>query len=455
MSNLMPKSNVTNRARLLAPAALLASLLPLGCEDPTGSVPAEAAEDKAAAEAAPPETVTVGTPVRKTLVLTTIQPGRIEAYESAPLYAKVSGYVREVLVDIGDRVEKDQALVRLHMPEFEDDRRQKQALVEQAKAEIEQAKAAQSATEAALTSASAAVEQAKAGIGRAEAEHERWRTESARLDTLAASGSVTQKVADETRNQFRAADAARREAAALVRSAEAGVAEAQADVEKAKSDVVAAQARLAVAESDLARAETMLAYAEIKAPFAGVVTRRGVDTGHFVTAGGTGEPLVAVTLTDRVRIFLEAPETESAKVDAGDPAAIRVQALGGVEIAGRVTRSGWALDAANRTLLTEIDLDNADGRLRPGMYATAAIELENREDVLALPTTAVARKPDGDFCFVVRDGKAVRVPVTLGLRVGSEWEIVSGLSGDETVSLTKADSLTDGKAVAPAEPAPK
>lgn len=446
----MPNAIAMNPVRSLAAGALL-GLLSVGC-DRAGSLPAEAAEDKAAAEAAPPETVTIGSPVRKTLVLTTVQPGRIEAYESAPLYAKVTGYVREVRVDIGDRVEKDQVLVKLDVPELEDDVRQKQALVTQAKAEIRQARSAQRAAEAAVVSAEAGVQQAQAGTGRAEAELQRWQAESTRLDALAASGSVTQKVADETRNQFRAAEAARQEAAALIRSAEAAAAEAQAGVEKAKADVAAAEARLAVAEAELERSETMVAYAEIKAPFAGIVTRRNVDTGHFVTAGGTGVPLVAVALTDRVRIFLEAPETESAKVDIGDPATVKVQALGGKEIPGRVTRSGWALDEQNRTLLTEIDLDNAGGPLRPGMYATASIELERRPDVLTLPTTAVTRKPEGDFCFLIRDGKAVRIPVKLGLRVGSEWEIAEGLSGTESLAMTKADALSDGKAVVPAEP---
>ena len=426
-----------------------------GCEQTAALTSAQPASAKGDAKAAAGvEPVVAGPPVRKTLTLTTTQPARIEAFEAAPLYAKVSGYVNEVLVDIGDRVEKDQVLVLINVPELKDELRQKQALIEQAKAEVGQAQAAQKAAQASLTSAQASVEQAKAGTARAEAEYQRWRAESGRIDALAESGSVTQKVADETRNQFRSADAARQEAAAMIRSAEAAVAEANAGIEKAQADVIAAKARQTVAESELVRVQTMLAYTEIKAPFAGIVTSRNVDTGHFIPQGGGSGPLVAVMRTDRVRIFLEVPEIEAAKVDIGDPATIRVQALDAAEFTGEVTRTGWALDEENRSLTTEIDLDNAEGQFRPGMYATTIVQLAVRENVLTLPVPAIARKEDGTFCFVIRDGKAVRTPIKLGLRVGGEWEIASGLSGDATVALAKADTLKDGQSVEAVAPTP-
>jgi RND family efflux transporter MFP subunit len=443
------------RSRLLPAATLV--VVASGCGYRLVAVEDKPAEQKPAQAApgeVPPESVVTAPPARKTLVLSTTQPGRIAAYESAPLYAKVSGYVREVLVDIGDEVKPDQPLVRLSVPELEDARQQKQALVAQAQAEVGQSRAAQKAAEAALSSSQAAVEEAKARTGRVEAEYERWKSESGRIDALASAGTVTQKTADETRNQFRAAEAARREVAAAVRSAEAAAAEASAGVEKAKADVTAAEARLAVAKAELAQAATMVVYTELKAPFAGVVTQRNINPGHLISVGSQGEPLVAVARMDRVRVFLDVPEVESERVDVGDPATVRVQALGQADIPGRVARSAWALDEANRTLRTEIDLDNTGGRLRPGMYALASVELARREDVLTLPVTAVSRKPDGDACFVIRDGKAARTPLTLGLRVGNEWEITAGLKGDEQVAQTKADTLRDGQAVTAATPAP-
>lgn len=440
-------------ARLLLPFIAIALLLLPGCENGTAAVPEPSGSaSKAAESSGPPEPVLVGQPVRKTLILNTTQPARIEAFESTPLFAKVSGYVEEVLVDIGDRVEKGQELVRLSVPELEDDRRQREALVAQAKAELKQAQAAQTATEAALVSSQAAIEQAKAGTARSEAEYERWRAESARLDSLAAAGSVTQKVADETRNQLRSADAARQEVAATVRAAEAAANQAQADIEKAKADVVAAEARLAVAEANLARSDTMLRYTRIVSPFAGVITERRIDTGHFVAQEGNDRPLLSVDSRDRVRVFLNIPEMEATKVDVGDPATVRIQALEGTEAKGEVTRTAWALDHLNRSLRTEVDLANPEGQFRPGMYATVMIELAQRENVLALPVAAILRSSEGTYCFVVQDGKAIRTPITLGLRVGGEFEILAGLSGDEKVALTKADSLQDGQAVEPLAP---
>src|SRR6478672_1839008 len=132
--------------------------------------------------------VTAGKPVRKTLKLITTQPGRIEAFEEAPLFPKLAGYVQEVLVDIGDSVKKDQLLIKLSIPEMLDEVKQMEALLAQAKAEVTQAEAAVKAAEATAGTAEAKVAQAAAGIGRASGEYERWNAEHARMKELASSG---------------------------------------------------------------------------------------------------------------------------------------------------------------------------------------------------------------------------------------------------------------------------
>src|SRR6476660_3854224 len=119
--------------------------------------------------------VTAGKPVRKTLKLITTQPGRIEAFEEAPLFPKLAGYVQEVLVDIGDSVKKDQLLIKLSIPEMLDEVKQMEALVAQAEAEVNQAEAAVKAAEATAGTAEAKVAQAAAGIGRAAGEYDRWK----------------------------------------------------------------------------------------------------------------------------------------------------------------------------------------------------------------------------------------------------------------------------------------
>ncbi len=396
--------------------------------------------------------VTAGKPVRKTLKRSTTQPGRIEAFEEAPLYSKLAGFVDQVLVDIGDSVQKDQLLIKLSIPEMLDDVKQVETLVAQADAEVSQAEAGVKSAEAAVGVSEAKVTQAEAGVSRAAGEYERWQAEHTRMKELAANGSVTQKLVDETLNQFRAADAARQEAAANVKSAAASLRAAQADVQKSQADLVAVGARRQVATANLARAKTMLSYAEIKAPFKGTITRRNVDTGHYVhpATGGTSEPLLVIAQTEKVRVFVEVPEMESPLVNAGDQpdsVVVRTQSLGEKGIDGTVTRASWSLDELNRTLRAEIDLPNTDGMLRPGMYAKVDILLDQRNDVLTLPMTAIVREGGATYCCIIESGKIERKQIELGLRSGSDVEVLSGLGPDQLVVLARADSLIQGQSV--------
>lgn len=405
--------------------------------------------------AAPPQAasqvirVTAGKPQRKTLKRTTVQPGRIQAFEETPLHPKIAGYVEQVPVDIGDRVKKDEVLVSIWSPEMKDDLRQREALLRQAEAEVRQAQAAIRAAEAATVTASAKVQEAQAGIDRTDADIRRWKAEHARISELAGSGSVTRKLLDETLSQLQAAEAARQEALARVESAKAGLSQSKANVESAEADEGAAAARQGVAEANLARAKTLLAYTEIRAPYDGIITRRHVDTGHYVqpAAAGGSQPLLVVCRADVVRIFVDVPEMEAAMVDKGDTVSVGLQAIGGKDVSGTVTRTSWDLNPANRSLRTEIDLPNPDLRLRPGMFATVSILLAERADVLTLPVTAIVRDGPDNFCCQVISGRIQRTPLILGLRSGKEVEILSGLQGDETVVLVRADTLQDGQAV--------
>jgi RND family efflux transporter MFP subunit len=427
-------------------ASLLVSAGLAGCVRP--APPGAAANAPAAAAAPTAPRVVVGKPVKKTLTLATPQPGKIEAFEQAPIFAKIAGYVEEVGVDIGDPVENSRPLIKLHVPEMNDDVKQKEALVEQAKAELKQADAAIDAAETAVPSAEAKVAQAEAGIVRSNGELKRWEAEYERVKALAESRSVTEKLADETLNQLRSAEAAKKEAEAAVRSAGALVDEAKINVAKAEADRAAAVARLNVAKANQSRAVTLMKYAEIKSPFDGVVTRRNVDTGHFVSPpSAASQPLLVVCRIDRVRIFVDVPELEAEWVGTGDPAVVRVQALGGRMFDAKVTRIAWSLDASNRSLRTEIDVENPDGALRPGMFATVTMTLEKRADVLTLPATAIVREGADAFCFGVNGGKLERHKVELGLRSGPEVEIRSGLSADQSVVLAPAAGMAAGQAV--------
>jgi RND family efflux transporter MFP subunit len=380
------------------------------------------------------------------------EPGQVVAEESAPVHAKIAGYVRAYHVDIGDRVKKGQVLAELWVPEVEADLQEKKAAVEQAVARRAQAESAVKVAEAVVASAEARVAEAQAGVKRADADLSRWQQEYRRIEQLFAERAQTGTLLDETRNKLRSAEAARDEVRAKVRSAEAALGEARSGLDKARSDVVAAAASIDVARASAREAEAMLGYARIEAPFDGVIIRRHVDRGHLTRPGADAPPLFVASRTDVVRVAVDIPETFATDVNPGDRAVIRLQAMNGRAVEAKVTRTAWALDPKTRTIRTEIDLPNPRGELRPGLYAYATVIVEEHPDVLTVPAAAVVRDGDKAYCVSVVDGRALRKAVRTGLSDGTRVEVVSGLDPADPVVATGADSLADGQPVQVAQP---
>lgn len=399
-------------------------------------------------------------PVRKTLTRYVEQPGQIAALEEAPIYAKVSGYVKAVHVDIGDQVtgpmyeenklqQSGDLLLEIEVPELEQDLAQKEASIEQAKSEIAQFKAAVKVAEAMRDSAQAAVDEAEANRERVDADHQRWKSESARITELGSRQTVSEKVVDETLSKLRAAAAALKEVEAKIQSAKAHFAESEAVIEKAQADVAAAQSKLGVATAERDRAETLRAFSQIRAPFSGVVAERNVDTGHLVNVGSSAvEPLLVVVRTETVRIFVDVPEVDAVHIEKNAEANIRVPSLPGDAIEGTVTRSTWVLDQATRTLRTEIDVENASGRLRPGMYAYARLKVAERPDAVTLPKSALLTGGGQTYCWRIEaDGTLRKNVLTTGIESGGEYEIVSGLAGEEDIIGVNAASFREGQQI--------
>ncbi len=426
----------------------------VGCHaSPDAETSSAAPRAAASTDGATVVRVTAAKPLRKTLRLSTVQPGQIQAYEWTPLFAKLPAYVQEVHFDIGDRVEQNRSLADLWIPELEDDARQRAAQLAQAHAAVEQAVAAIRDAEAAVRTAEAEVREARAGTIRAQGRYRRWDSEFRRVSALATHGSLDRKVADETQDELAAADATREEVEAKVASTEAILAERKANVEKAKADLSVARANVAAAEAALARAKSLLQYTQIRMPYAGVVTQRNVNRGDFVqpvsTAGA--QSLFYVMRSDVVRIFVEVPEMEAPLVQQGAKASIAIQALSDKKTEGTVTRTSWAL-GPNRTLRTEVDVPNPNGLLRPGMYATAEIVLRQRANVMALPVAAILKVGSQASCYCVENGRAVQKPITLGLQVADEVEVTSGLRGDEAVIQSQIAALRPGQPVSVGSP---
>ncbi len=185
------------------------------------------------------------------------------------------------------------------------------------------------------------------------------------------------------------------------------------------------------------RPRPQLEYTTIEAPFDGIVTLRTVDLGDIVyqasSPKGKAEPLLRVARVDVIRVKTYVPELDSIWADVGDAATVTFEALPGRVFTSKVARVSGALDPATRTMLVEIDLPNADGLIRPGLYGRARIALERREHALVLPSGAVRVGDGGAQVFVVAGDALHRKDVALGL-VDSQWtEITSGLDEGERV----------------------
>jgi RND family efflux transporter MFP subunit len=217
------------------------------------------------------------------------------------------------------------------------------------------------------------------------------------------------------------------------------------------------KSRLDAAIATEAEVAAQIAYATIEAPFAGVVTARTIDPGDMVfeasSPKGSAEPLLKVAKLDVIRVKTYVPEREAVWADVGDAATITFDALPGQRFAGTVARLSGALDPATRTMLVEVDLPNADGRIRPGLYGQVRLTLEQREAALAVPAAAVQFDDGGAFVFLAAAGDvARRTPVQTGLSVGGSVEIVSGLGTRDRVVTAPPAGMADGAALRIASP---
>jgi len=399
--------------------------------------------------------VEVVRPDRATIRRSTEEPGQIEAYEETTIYARVSGYVQKWNVDIGAKVAKGQILAVISVPDLDAEAEQKLATVEESEAKLAQAKASQEVAQANLASTQAKLVEVQAGIKRVDADLARWQAEYKRVEQLFNEHAQTGSLLDETRSKLRASESARDEVYAQVKSAEAAVRQGEAMLDKARSDVTAAAASIKVARSEARRVQALQNFATIVAPYDGVITRRHVDRGDLTEPGSHGQPLFVVARDDVVRITVSVPEMYATEVEAGDRVLVHLQAIAGKDFEGKVTRTSWTLDAKNRTLRAEIDLENPKRTLRPGLYAYATVVVEEHPEVLTVPSTALVRQDSRTFCVIVSDGKAVRKLVTLGLEDGTRAEIRSGLQGDEAIVKAYASSLADGQLVQVIQPPAK
>jgi len=214
-----------------------------------------------------------------------------------------------------------------------------------------------------------------------------------------------------------------------------------------KSGADARAADLEVAKANVKRLEELQGFEKVVAPFSGTVTARNIENGNLVAAGSTGQtaPLFRIAQTDILRIYVSVPQTQSRAIMPGQTATVLVREIPDKTFNAKVVRTAGAIDPASRTLLTELQLPNADGQLFPGMYAEVKFALPQDARTLLVPGNAVMVRSDGPKVLVVDPKQAVRSrAVKLGRDLGDKVEILSGIDPAEPLVANPTDTLRDG-----------
>jgi RND family efflux transporter, MFP subunit len=414
---------------------------------------AQAQSPAAAPSGNPAPRVETVHPTQGGLAKRTSQPGSAHSFESAELFAKVSGFLKEQHVDIGSRVKRGDLLAEIDVPELTEDVTAATAALKQADAEQTQAEARVSSALADQKAAEAKIAQMAADVQRCEAEVSLAQKQYDRMSELNKLKGVEDRIVEERLCQLQSAQAAQRAAQSGVSAAEQQAAAAASKVTLAKAEQTVNQAKVTVAASALERAKVMLSYSRITSPYDGVVTCRNFHRGAYVRSPDHGGqiPLLAVDRTDQMRVVVRIPERDVPFIQPGDKATIQFDALPQRKFAGAVSRIAESEDPATRTMLAEIDLPNPDRLIRDHMYGRVDIALEESlPSVTIVPSTCLV----GDVAngkakvFVVTGEQAILREVLIGNDTGVSLEILSGLSPSDEVVLRPAGGLSDGTKVA-------
>jgi RND family efflux transporter MFP subunit len=362
-------------------------------------------------------------------------PGNIQALNVASIYARTSGYIQQRLVDIGTPVKAGQLLAVIASPEVDQELAQGRAAVEQARAALEQANAN-------LAQARAQVNQANANVAQAQANEELAATTNDRWTRLVDRGVLPKQQGDERRSAFNARHAETNAAIAAETTAEANVGSRTADVSAARAAI---DAQLA----NVRRLEQMQSFERVLAPFDGVVTERRIEKGDLISAGsGTDRNLFTVAQSTTLRIQVSVPQNYAVDLQPGQDAEVTLRERPGETFHGKIARTAESIAAATRTLLTEVQVDNSSGRLLPGMYAEVKFTLQRSHPVVLIPGSALVANAQGTrVAQVGQDRRVHLITVQTGRDLGTEIEILSGLSGSEQVINNPPDNLSEAQQV--------
>jgi RND family efflux transporter MFP subunit len=319
-------------------------------------------------------------------------PGSVQPLQETSIYARANGYVRKWYVDIGAEVKAGQLMVDLDLPDIDEELRQGKA----------------------------AANQTRAGIAQSKTQVDLAKTTNDRYAALGPSGVVSQQLIDQYSSEYRVQQAA----------------------------LEAANAAHGSAEANVHRIEDLRSFGRILAPFDGVVTLRNAEVGQLVVSGtALGQALYKVAEVDVVRVFVNVPQLYAGAIKVGMDAPTKIREAAGRVFPGKVARTSNELDLATRSLLTEVDIPNADRSLVSGMYAQVSFDVKRQDQPIFVPATAVIFDAVGTRAAVIANGTVHWQKVDIEADLGDRLAIATGLAEGDTVAVTPSERLLEGMRV--------
>jgi RND family efflux transporter MFP subunit len=439
-----------NKNSLLVIFSLLAvsSIFTAGCGSTANSATANNSNSA-------PQTVDVTT-VQATIVPipTYIEAtGNLTSDAQTDVAPAVSGKIVEVNFDIGSYVTQGSVLLRL-------DPRDALIRLDQARAQVEQQRQGVQQAEANADQALANLRQTQARLGVTDGETfqikdfsqvksitaqlELAENELRRAERLLETGDVSKSIYDQRRSQRDALigqlDEARSNAAVAIRAIDT----ARAAYESSRSAVGVARAVLVNSQTQIDAAQKAVSDTNVLAPISGFVAERTADVGEFISPNTPNAKIATIVRTSTLRVRIDVPEQDIAKVATGQGVSVQTSAWPDRNFAGVVVRISPSLNATARTLTVEAEIQNVDGLLKPGQFATVRITQSKPEPAVMIPVKAVKTVGDTNSVFVVKDGIAREQFVQLGLLENDMIQIKAGIIEGEQVVTSDLSQLTDG-----------
>ena len=339
--------------------------------------------------------------------------GQFQPYQVVDVHPKVTGFMVKINVDIGDRVHKGETLAVLEVPELNAQLKGTVFEVEHAKDDLLRA---------------------QHEIKRAEAIHSALHADYKRLleASKAQPGLIAQQELDD---------------------AESKDLSSESQVDAAKASAAGAQQHAEVANTDKDRVQALQNYTNVVAPLDGVIVWRYADTGALIQSGTNSNeqdiPIVRLSQSGLLRLRMPIPENDVQFVHIGDPMQIRVDSIGR-SFTGKIVRFTRDVNFETRTMETEIDVENNDLSISPGMYANTEMQLGHAEKVVTIPVEALVLKGNQETVYLLDARNHIRARnVEVGLRGSRLAEIKSGLEPGDRVILGAQDKYSEGQQVSP------